>query len=148
MARTTYSTDADIVEIRANILSLGVDDWTFKHEEAFAIINRTLNKRWYKGAADELGYDWRVTLFDPDLLHLDEVVRLACYKTLELAYLYLMNDAPEPDGFERQMRIFRDFYNEELKIIMSTGLSYDWDADDDIEGDELYLRLPRRLTRV
>jgi hypothetical protein len=146
--RIAYSNDNDILEIRANILSLGVDNWTFKHQEAFSIINRVLSKRWYETVAAENGLDWRVTSFDPDKMHIEDVRRLACYKTLELAYLYLMNDAPEPDGFERQMKIFRELYNEELSIITAAGLTYDWDADLVVDPEEKFIRVPRRLSRV
>lgn len=148
MARTVYSDDDDLVAIRANILSLGVPDWDSMHEEAFAIINRQLNRRWYKSAAEERGIDWRVTQFDPDLLLIDEISRASCYKTLELIYLFLMNDAPESDGFERLMKIFRDRYNEEFVTIMANGLSYDWSGDDTHAEDEMFVRIPRRLVRV
>jgi len=148
MAITAYSNDSDIIEIRANILNLGADNWTSKHQEAFGIINRVLNKRWYEQAAAEFGFDWREIPFDPERIVVDEVKRLSCYKTLELIYLYLMNDSPNPDGFERQVKIFRDLYNEEFQIIIGVGISYDWDADQVSDFEEKYLRVPRRLKRV
>lgn len=148
MAITAYSNDNDILEIRANILKLGVDDWTSKHQEAFGLINRVLNKRWYEQAASEQGLDWREILFDPEKVNIEEVKRLSCYKTLELVYLYLMNDSPNPDGFERQVKIFRDLYNEEFQIIIGVGLSYDWDADQISDIEEKFIRFPRRLRRV
>jgi hypothetical protein len=59
-----------------------------------------------------------------------------------------MNDAPEPDGFERQMKLFRDLYNEELSIIASSGVTYDWDADQIVDVEDIGQRVPRRLSRV
>lgn len=146
--RTVYSHDNDILEIRANILSLGIDNWTFKHQEAFTIINRSLAKNWYQVVAEGFTIDWNRIPFDPDRVLIDDVKRLSCYKTLELAYLYLMNDAPEPDGFERQRKIFRDLYNEELAITTASGITYDWDQDLLHDPEEKNIRVPRRLTRV
>lgn len=148
MSVTVYSQDADLVKLRPNIMDMGVDDWTFKHEEAFAFINRTLVHRWFKTAAADLGYDYRETTFSPDNVVVSELTQLSCYKTLELVYIYLMNDAPEADGFDRQRKIFRDLYNEELKNILAIGLSYDWDADGNIASSEKYIHYPRRLVRV
>jgi len=147
MAITVYSVDADLVEVRPNILQLGVDDWTFKHKEAFSAINRVVEVRWYKEAALEYSLDWRDNAFSPDLVEEGYFKDLSVNKTLELAYLYLMN-AGESDPFERQMRIFRDRYNEELKILLATGINYDWDGSGVVVDTERYHHVPRRLTRV
>jgi hypothetical protein len=149
--RTFYSEDADILAIRPDIVELGGSSfttWEDKHVAAFAEINRKLVRRWYRGAAEEYGVDWRVTVFNPDLVLLEDVVTLSCYKALELIYLFLMNNTPEPDGFERQMILFRDRYNEELKEVLSAGISYDWGEDDTHESTDLYIQTPRRLTRA
>ena len=107
MAIEFYSTDDDLVMIRPNILELGISCWEDQHKEAFKVINRILIGRWYKQMALEYGVDWRETEFDPELVDKDQLVRLSCYKTLEFAYLYLMKDSPEPDGFEREMTMFQ-----------------------------------------
>jgi hypothetical protein len=148
MARTHYSTDEDIVKIRPNVLTVGVSDWQTQHEESFDIINRALIGKWYKAIADEYGVDWRVTPFDPDLVDIDQVRRLASYKALELLYLYLMKDSPEADGFEREMTLFRNRYNDELMEILAIGINYDWDESGTIEPDETYQPKIRRLQRV
>ena len=62
--------------------------------------------------------------------------------------MHLMKDAPEPDGFERQMDIFRKLYNEELREILGLGVNYDWDDDDEIASDEKYQARQRRLVRA
>lgn len=144
-----YSTDTDIVAIRPNILDLGISNWDDKHEDAFAVINRALTSKWYKSVAYDMGVsDWRDPGFNSDLVDTDQVVNLSCYKTLELIYLYLMKDSPEPDGFERQMKIFRGLYNDEWKELLAVGINYDWDEDDVIgASDEKYVPSRRGLVR-
>ena len=148
MAIEYYSDDDDLIKIRPNILELGVSDWEEQSIEAFSMINRILIAKWYKSVAAEHDVEWRETEFDPELVDETQLVRLSCYKTLELAYLYLMKDAPEPDGFERQMKIFKDRFNSELNDLMALGLNYDWDESDSIEYDEKYYPRQRRLTRA
>jgi hypothetical protein len=148
MAVTVYSTDDDLIKIRPNILELGVSDWEETHKESFSIINRVLIARWYRSVADEYDVDWRETEFDPDKMDVSQVTRLSSYKTLELAYLSLMKDAPEPDGFERECDLFRKRYNEELREVLSIGINYDWDEDDTISSDEKYQPSQRRLVRA
>lgn len=149
MAIVQYCSDADLSEIRPNILQLGVSSWDVQSKEAFAIINRTLIAKWYKEVALEHDIvDWRTTPFDPDKVDAEQVKRMACYKTLELCYMHLMKDSSEADGFERESHFFRDRYNEELTIILGLGVNYDWDDDDTISDEETYTPRIRRLVRV
>jgi hypothetical protein len=143
-----YSTDADIVKIRPNILQLGVSDWSDMHDEAESAINRTIIRRWYKDAAANYSLDWRDTEFDSSLVDSTQFLNLSCYKTLEYCYRYLMKDSEKPDGFERQMSLFRDMYNQELEEVLATGISYDWDGSGAATDSEKFQRQPRRLTRV
>jgi len=148
MAVTYYSTDDDLVKIRPNILDLGQGDWEDVHLEAFSIINRVLISRWYKVVAVEHGVDWWLTEFDPDRVDVDQLLRLSCYKVLELAYMHLMKDSPESDGFERHATLFSKLYSQELKEVLGIGITYDWDADDEYDTEEKYEPAPRRNYRV
>ncbi len=148
MATEAYSEDNDLIKIRPNILDLGVSDWGFQHAEAFTIINRMLIGKWYIQAATDQGVDWRTVEFDPDKIDASQLVRASCYKTLEMAYLYLMKDAPEPDGFEREMKLFQQLFNTEINQLLGLGLNYDWDDSDTIDSEEKYQRSTRRLVRV
>ena len=147
MAVTYYSTDDDLVKIRPNILDLGVSSWEEQHLEAFAIINRALISRWYKVIAAEHGVNWWETEFEPDQIDVSQLLRLSCYKTLELAYTFLMKDGPDPDGFERNAKTFGKKYNEELKEVLSIGVTYDWDVDSEYDTEEKYETAPRRIYR-
>lgn len=148
MAVTYYSTDDDLVKIRPNILDLGVAEWEEQHLEAFSIINRALISRWYKSSSAEHGIDWWLTEFDPDGIQVSQLVRLSCYKTLELAYTYLTKDTPEADGFDRHRKLFAEKYAQEFNEVLAIGISYDWDADDDIDDEEVYFTSPRRLYKA
>jgi hypothetical protein len=148
MAVTYYSTDDDLVKIRPNILDLGQPSWEDQHLEAFEIINRALIARWYKPLAVEHGIDWWLTEFDPDLVDSTQLVRLSCYKVLELAYTYLTKDSPEEDGFERHQKLFEKKYSQELKEVLAIGLNYDWDASDEIDVEEKYETSSRRIYRA
>jgi len=143
----TYCTDSDLVKYRPNILNLGVNDWSTQREEAYSVINRVISTRWYRKVAPEMGYDPNTTLFDPTQIREGTLTRLEAFKALELVYMYEMKDSPEADGFERNMKTFRDRYNEELELVLSTGIDYDWSDSGSFDDDEVYLRAPRRLVR-
>lgn len=144
----TYCTDQDLLKYRSNILSLGITDWAEQRQEAYTEINRIINVKWYLKTAVIQGLDPALNVFNPLLVMNDSLKRLECFKTLELAFMLLMKDVPEPDGFERNMNLFARKYGEELNLIVTaTGIDYDWNADDEITVDETVLVAPRRLYR-
>jgi hypothetical protein len=144
-----YCADADLVKIRPNILLLGVGAWTDQIAEATSIINRAITSRWYKMACSNAGVDHREVPFDADLLLSAEtqLTRLGCYKTLELAFLFLMKDSPEPDAFERESKLFANLYKTELAEVLAAGLDYDWDETGDLAYTEKAIPVMRRLKR-
>jgi len=143
-----YSDDDALKMIRPNICSLGQSSWDDHHDEAANIIDAILIGRWYKEVAEENGVDWRTTPFDRDKIDSNQIKRLACYKTLDLAYLYLMKDSPEPDGFEREHKLFGKLFITELETLLTLGINYDWDGDDVIADEEKYQPQIRRLVRM
>jgi len=142
-----YSTDLDLVDIRPNIMNLGVDSWTTKHTEAKRQIDRILEVRWYQAEAAEYGVNPESVPYDSDLLNSTQVKLLSCYKTLELIYEFLMKDTPDPDGFSRQMLHFRERFAQELQTLLSFGVEYDWDDDDEIAEAERLKTQRRTLKR-
>lgn len=144
-----YSDDDDLTKIRPKIMEYGVGKWDDQRTEAEGIINRALEVGWYREEAEHLGVDWRDYPFDNSLM-LDaatQLNRLSCYKTLELAYMHLMKDSPEPDGFERQMTLFAKRYSEELKAVLADGINYDWDESGVLGALEKRRPARRRLKR-
>lgn len=144
----TYCVDDDLLVYRSNIRSLGVSDWETQRNEAFKIINRMIVSRWYNQVAPIQGIDPSLTLFDPDKVGDDQLKRLECFKTLEFAYMILMKDSPEADGFERNMLLFAKLFGTEFDSIVGMGLDYDWDDSGSIGDDERAVRAPRRLMRA
>ena len=157
-----YCTDEDLVAKRPKILTYGVTSFesgdTDVISEATEIIDRVIEARWYREAAGNFGYDFRDTPFNQERLDgydsdaenpaaNTQLKRLAIYKSLELAYEYLMKDSPDQDGFERQMDNFAKKYKEELAIVLDVGLNYDWDAGGVVTSDEKYQKSTRTLER-
>ena len=148
-----YCTDNDLLLKRPKILNYGVSTFesgdTDVISEATEIINRVIEARWYRETAGNFGYDFRDTPFNQDSLSNDgvQLKRLAVYKSLELAYEFLMKDSPDQDGFERQMNNFAKKYKEELAIVLEVGIDYDWDAGGTITSDEKYQQSTRTLER-
>lgn len=143
----TYCVDTDLLIYRNDILSHGVSSWEDQRKEAYAMINRIVSIKWYRAASAEMGYDYKWTAFNPDLVMNDNLKRLEVFKTLELAYMLLKKDGPEVDGFERNESSFRDRYNEELDLVFADGIDYDWDGNDIQDDDEYKIRVKRRLVR-
>lgn len=144
-----YHDHSDLEDIRPDILNYGVSDFTERMEEAEGIINRTLDAQWYRKVAANTGIDWTETPFNSELvLNTGQLTRLACYKSLELIYLFLMKESPEPDAFERQMLMFQKLYKQELSEVLLAGIDYDFDESGDISSDERSQPSVRRLVRV
>lgn len=147
---TAYSKDSDLIKIRPNVLDLGVPNWLEKHDDAKSIINRAIDKDWYRSIALDNNVDFITIPFDSDLLLNSNIQlnRLSCYKTLELIYLNLQKDTPEDDGFERQRKIFKDLYHDEFEETINSGLDYDWDASGVVAPEEKMQTRKRRLRRA
>jgi len=126
-----YSKDSDLVKVQKDILTLSENGtWLDQAKEAEVLINRDLNASWFKAAANIQNSN---DDFDPDLIDpVEQLTRLSVFKTLELAYLLIIQDALE-DPFRQKMELFKGKYQEELNFLISEGITYDW--DDDGTGD-------------
>lgn len=144
-----YSNDSDLIEIRSNILDYGIADWSSKHDDAKRKIDRILASSWYKSIASDNNVDYIDNPFDSTKLLNSgtQLKELACYKTLELIYLELTKDTSEEDGFERQRKIFKALFNEELNLVLNSGLDYDWDSSGVVSLEEKLQPVKRRLHR-
>lgn len=143
-----YCGASDLIKIRPKILELGVTDWTEQIVEAGSMIDRSIEVKWYRRIAEENDVNWRTTLFDRDLLKSadTQLTRVACYKTLELIFMYIMKHRAN-DAFEKEREMFSNLYKEEMREVLFAGLDYDWD-DDDLDSDEISVPRVRRLIRV
>lgn len=145
-----YCTDDDLVKIRPNILDFGVEDLDDQMEEATKVINRQIEAGWYRGVAEDYVINWRETAFDQDKLlnAASQLTRAGSYKSLELIYMFLMKDTPEADGFDRERKLFKSLFDEEIKSVLAVGLDYDWDESSEIEAGENLQPRVRRLMKV
>lgn len=141
-----YVEESDLQAIRPDILNYGVSDWSDIIFKAESRIWRILEARWYRERASDFGVDPNETVFDPELLKdPDQIKDLICYKALEFAYLYLMKDRGEPDAFERQSKLFKGLFADELSNLLSAGFDYEWGTG--YSQDERMVPRKRRLTR-
>lgn len=144
-----YHSDDDLTDVRPNIFDYGVTDFEAQMLEAERVINRTLDARWYRNVALNSGLDWRATPFDPTLLlNVEQVKKLAVYKSLQLIYIHLMKETRDPDVFERQAETFYKMYKDELQEVLNAGIDYDWDESGEVEAEESLKPRVRRLYRV
>jgi len=144
-----YCEEYDLLAERPNILGYGVNSWDDKILEASEFVTEDLELNWYRGAAENHNIDWQEYPFDPEYLYSSSrVKRLAVYKTLELAYRYLMKDAPaDQDAFEHQSKLYAELYSKHLKSLCAHGVDYDWDASGGLDYSEQRQPTMRRLTR-
>ena len=145
-----YSEDSDLIEIRPDILDLGVSGWDAKHNEAQLIIDRAIDRKWYRSIALDNNVDYRDVPYDGDTLSDGgvQLLRLSCYKTLELIYLFVQKNTEKGDGFERQRKIFKDLYTEEFNDVINSGIDYDWDRSGEVSIDEKMQTKKRRARRA
>jgi len=142
-----YSSDADLIKIRPNILDFGYDNYDDQHTEAKRQIDRDIEAGWYYSEAAIRGYSPTITRFDPTLISdASQLLILSCYKTLSLIYEFLAKDLPE-DGLSTMRDYYEKKYKEELAAVIGYGITYDWE-DDGIDDSDLSTPTPpRRLHR-
>jgi len=145
-----YCTNADLVAERSRIMTSGVEDWSSQIADATAIINRSLDSRWYRAACREYNIDHRDYPFNPNLLlnAAIQLKRLGVYKTLQLCYQHLSKDSVDPDAYERHAKRYREYYAAELADVLASGLDYDWDSSGSISSTERSMPTKRRLRRA
>jgi hypothetical protein len=145
-----FHDESDLIKVRPDIMNYGITDFNEQLLESENIIIRTLEHRWYRNRADDYGLNWRNTPFDATLLltAATQLKRLAVYKSLQLIYLFIQKETPEPDAFERQSNSFKKLYAEELKEVLDSGLDYDWSGTGSIDSGENIQPRIRRLFRV
>ncbi len=149
MAATPFTTDADLVKKRANILELGVSAFPDQHLETARIILRDL-KLWYETEAQRRGIDAQDTPIDQTLFleSDDEITPAATLLALSFCYDYLAKDLPiQNDGFKSQSLDYQKKFKDDWAACMLNGFSYDWDISGSIDANERAIYEPRRLER-
>jgi len=136
-----YSVDTDLIKFRPNILNNGAYDTSWAHDEAYSLINTSLEAEWYIKEASNHNVDPSVTAMDVTRLRATQFKHLSVYKALELIYVSLTKDTPLDDGFYSWAAHFRKEYEAELNRLLKIGIEYDWDNDGITQADKF---IPQR----
>jgi len=142
-----YSIDTDLIKFRPNILNNGAYDTSWAHDEAYSLINTTLEAEWYMKEAPNHDVDPATTAMNVAKLRATQFKYLSVYKALELIYVSLTKDTPLDDGFYAWAAHFRKEYDNELQKILKIGVEYDWDATGTITQAEKYIPQRRNLEK-
>jgi hypothetical protein len=141
-----YSKDKDLVVVRPDILSLGVETWSAQAKLAEEDINRYIDVFWYRGVAVEHGFDWKDEEYAFDatrLLSPERLKKASIYLTLAYAYGHLTKNTTS-DGFAAQRDTYQKLYDNEIKAAARFGLDYAWPEIGDVLSER---RMPRKLVR-
>lgn len=144
-----YCTKDDLESIRPGITT--EYDITYVDEcieKAGEKLDRAIESRWYRPAAEGLGIDWKETQFNRDNLanNGSQLTDAATYKALSLI-CFKMAKIGDEDSYAKESKRFESEYESELKEVLLFGVLYDWDDDDTIDDEEIGIRPVRRLER-
>ncbi len=141
-----YASEQDMLRFRPDILSLGTASWSDQLKMADTDINRYLDTNWYRGAAQERGFNWKEEdyAFDPSsILKPEQLTLAATYLALSLAYGTLAKNTGD-DGFAPQRDDYRKLYDTEMEAVVLYGIDYEWP---DAKEETAVRRAPRGLVR-
>tara|TARA_R110000787_G_scaffold279942_1_gene390373 strand:+ start:41 stop:454 length:414 start_codon:yes stop_codon:yes gene_type:complete len=135
-----FSTDANLVDLIPDILSLGITQFTDEHPKAQSDIERELRIKWWpkKGISGEM---------DNTKLTDAQFTRCASYLVLWLYALPQLTNWVEDDRFMHMITFYRARYGEELEAILNDGVEYDADGDGTVQDDEKIANDANRLDR-
>jgi hypothetical protein len=135
-----FSTDANLVDLIPDILSLGITQFTDEHPKAQSDIERELRIKWWpkKGIAGEM---------DNTKLTDAQFTRCASYLVLWSYALPQLTNWVNDDRFMHMITFYRARYGEELDAILKDGVEYDTDGDSTVQDDEKIATDASRLDR-
>jgi|TARA_R110000744_G_scaffold152542_1_gene266667 hypothetical protein len=134
-----YSSDADLLKLIPDILSLGIESFFLEHPKAEADIQRELRIKWWprKGLSGEM---------DNTKLTGSQFVMASTYLVMWRYALPQLTNWVDGDRFGNMIDFYKARYGEELEAILSDGVDYDSDGDGSItqaEKEPLGQRLDR-----
>ena len=134
-----YSSDADLLKLIPDILSLGIESFFLEHPKAEADIQRELRIKWWprKGLSGEM---------DNTKLTSSQFVMASTYLVMWRYALPQLTNWVDGDRFGNMIDFYKARYGEELEAILSDGVDYDSDGDGSItqaEKEPLGQRLDR-----
>lgn len=134
-----YSSDANLVDLIPDILTLGITQFTDEHPKAEADIQRELRIKWWprKNISGEM---------DNSKLTATQFTTVSAYLVLWRYALPQLTNWTEGDRFGNMIEFYKARYGEELESVLADGVDYDADGDGNVKEDEkqpVGLRLDR-----
>ena len=124
-----FSTDADLLQLLPDILSLGIDSFSQEHAKAQSDIEREIRNRWWekRGLSGEL---------IPNYLTDSQWTRTSAYLVLWKYALPQLTNWVDGDRFQGMIAFYKARYSEEIEAVFQDGVEYDDDNNGTIEADE------------
>lgn len=144
-----YCTSDDLEAVRPGITTdYGITYVDEAIVDAGLKLDRSIESRWYRPAAEGMKIDWRSTQFSRDQLQNNgsQLNDAAVYKALEIIF-FKMAKIGNDDAFIEESKLFGEKYEDELTELTLFGILYDWDEDDEIGDEEVGIRPVRMLER-
>ena len=124
-----FSTDADLLAIAPDILSLGIDSFSTEHAKAQADIERHIRANWW----DKRGFSGELK---PQYLTDSQWTRSSAYLVLWKYALPQLTNWVDNDRFLGMRDFYKSRYGEEIEAVFKDGVEYDDDNDGTIDEDE------------
>ena len=124
-----YSSDANLVDLIPDILTLGITQFTDEHPKAEADIQRELRIKWWprKNISGEM---------DNSKLTATQFTTVSAYLVLWRYALPQLTNWTEGDRFGNMIEFYKARYGEELESVLADGVDYDADGDGNVKEDE------------
>jgi len=124
-----FSSDADLMKLVPDIVSLGIESFILEHPKAKADIERELRIKWWprKGLAGEM---------DASKLTSSQFTMASSYLVLWRYALPQLTNWVDGDRFQNMIDFYKARYGEELDSVLRDGVEYDDDGNSVIDDDE------------
>jgi len=124
-----YSSDADLLKLIPDILSLGIESFVLEHPKAEADLQRELRIKWWprKNIAGEM---------DTTKLTPAQFTMASAYLVLWRYALPQLTNWVDGDRFGNMIDFYKARYGEELEAVLSDGVDYDEDGDGAVDFAE------------
>ena len=124
-----FSSDADLLAIAPDILSLGIDSFSTEHAKAQSDIERHIRAVWW----DKRGFSGELK---PQYLTDSQWTRSSAYLVLWKYALPQLTNWVDNDRFLGMIDFYKSRYGEEIEAVFKDGVEYDDDNDGTIDDDE------------
>ncbi|HAS23830.1 MAG TPA: hypothetical protein DCR51_12080 [Idiomarina loihiensis] len=138
-----FSSDADLIKLVPDILSLGITSFTLEHPKAQADIERDLRIKWWprkrrSGDTEEM---------DNSKLTDSQFTQAASFLVLWMYVLPKLTNWVDNDRFLEMIDFYKARYGEEMEAVYGDGIEYDLDGDGTVTDLEKEFIGVNRLNR-